>query len=1044
MAADTAYQKAEELIEQARRDGTTKLDLRNMGLTEVPEAIGQLTRLQELYLSNDPFDISSKANNQISSLPEAIGQLSRLQVLSLSGNSISSWPEAIGRLTRLQQLDIRENSISSLPEAIGQLTRLQKLDLSNDMRDIRDIFFDRRKAKNQISSLPEAIGQLSGLQVLNLGRNSISSLPEAIGQLSGLQVLHLDENSISSLPEAIGQLSGLQKLYLQGNSISSLPEAIGQLSQLHVLRLGENRIGSLPEALSQLSQLQVLLLEGNPLNPQFAAAYSQGTEVLLGYLRSIAQDPVRSNEAKLILVGEGEVGKTSLLGALRGDPWEENRPTTHGIEIKPVTVKDPHRDTEIKLNGWDFGGQPVYRPTHQLFFSAPAVYLVVWKPREGPQQGFVEDWINLIKRRAPEAKILVVATHGGPDERQPDIDSYEIIHRFGKDTVLNCLHVDSNPHATDNGIDELKEAIARIAADLPGVRDKVPAKWQQLRAELEGREEAYLSKQQVVELGAKHGMDEKEADLYLLLAHTLGHIIHYRNDTVLQDTVILKPDWLTKALSFVLDDKETRKNRGLVKLSRLNQLWHDPQRPETERYPVEFHGKFLKLMELFDISYPVKEPSSTEPGDSQFLIAQLLSDTRPDTLPGWGENPEQGDKQKQQICSIVDEKGKSAEAEGLFYRLIVRLHKYSLGREDHRQSIHWRRGLLLDDDYNGRALLEYRGTDLWITVRGAFPEYFIGVLIAEVKWLVGDFWKGLECQVMVPCISPCGQDRPGTGLFKVEQLIKSRKRGRKEFPCSICDDVWQDIEQLLGNAPSSTPIEEQQALLRRELASQTDQLRQWFEQQLSKNQERILSQIDLQFTQLQGRLVDEGKDGPRLFSFQPVDPGFLDRPKWVSAKFQLTLWCEHSRQPLPVLNPQDPKRGVYELEIERKWLVKAKPLFELMTTTLRLVLPVAGAATKLVLDDRSYGAIQEELELGQKALDATVQGSSKLLEGSGDEAAAWESRGGVQRGEGGMLRALHAILKEKDPTFGGLVRVQNKRREFLWVHPRFQHEDDYI
>jgi acetyl esterase/lipase len=38
------------------------------------------------------------------------------------------------------------------------------------------------------------------------------------------------------------------------------------------------------------------------------------------------------------------------------------------------------------------------------------------------QQGFVKEWIKLVKHREPEAKILVVATHGGPKERQPDID----------------------------------------------------------------------------------------------------------------------------------------------------------------------------------------------------------------------------------------------------------------------------------------------------------------------------------------------------------------------------------------------------------------------------------------------------------------------------------------------------------------------------------------------------------------------------------------------------------------------------------------------
>jgi len=35
------------------------------------------------------------------------------------------------------------------------------------------------------------------------------------------------------------------------------------------------------------------------------------------------------------------------------------------------------------------------------------------------------------------------------------------------------------------------------------------------------------------------------------------------------------------------------------------------------------------------------------------------------------------------------------------------------------------------------------------------------------------------------------------------------------------------------------------------------------------------------------------------------------------------------------------------------------------------------------------------------------------------------------------LRELHALLKAKDPGLGGLVRVLNKRQEFLWVHEKF-------
>src|SRR6185295_12951981 len=117
----------------------------------------------------------------------------------------------------------------------------------------------------------------------------------------------------------------------------------------------------------RIDALRELHLANNPLNPELAAAYEEGLDAVKRYLRAKAEQQIVLNEAKLILVGEGEVGKSCLLGVLRGDPWEklEGLPSTHGIEIKPVKVTDSKSGSEITLNGWDFGGQRVYRPTHQ-------------------------------------------------------------------------------------------------------------------------------------------------------------------------------------------------------------------------------------------------------------------------------------------------------------------------------------------------------------------------------------------------------------------------------------------------------------------------------------------------------------------------------------------------------------------------------------------------------------------------------------------------------------------------------------------------------
>nr|WP_263432590.1 COR domain-containing protein [Nostoc sp. MS1] len=946
-------------------------------------------------------------------------------------------PEAIASLSGLQRLDLSKNQLTELPEWLGHLTKLKELHVWG----------------NPLTTLPAQISELLDLETFSFNSSEITELPATVFQLKSLKWLDISGyENLAVLSKAIENLSKLENLHLTSSKVTNIPEEVGSLINLKTLDLSNNNLTDIPTSLAQLEYVEQLELNGNPLNPDLAAAYNQGFEAVRQYLRAKAEAQVTLNEAKLILIGEGEVGKSCLLGALRGDKWVDGRPTTHGIEIKPVIVTDPDTGTEITLNGWDFGGQRVYRPTHQLFFSAPAVYLVVWKPREGPQQGFVKEWITLIKNREPDAKVLVVATHGGPGQRQPDIDRQEILAQFGSDTVLDFFYVDSKlkDNTTDcTGLAQLKDAIARVAASLPEMGRSVPAKWQQVRETLQISDKPYLLYKDVIAICAEHGIDEKQAELFLRISHTLGHFIHYHYDPTLRDIVILKPDWLAKAISFVLDDKMTRDRNGLVEFEHLSELWSNPPFEGEEGYPKQLHPIFLRLMERFDLSYKVvfdpAEPSTTS------LIAQLVPDQRPE-LPNWGEQPEPGDRQQVQICRIVDSRGQFEVAEGLFYQLIVRLHKYSLGRKNYADSIHWQRGLMLDNDYNGRALLEYVGTDVKITVRAAYPERFLSYLTEDIKWLVENFWEGLRCNVMVPCIASCGMNTPGNGLFEVQKLIDSKKKNRHDYPCPVsgCGE-WQNIDQLLNNAPISQPpsqaigIEQVQSILKEELKvirrdlvilDRRDEERF---QKLSQEQRTILSQVDQEFAALMQMLTDEAKDGPRLFSFKPVDPKFFDRPKWMSAKFQLTLWCEHARQPLPALNPHDQKKGVYEIELRREWFTKAVPFLKLLTGTLSLVLPVAGSATKLMLDDTTYKGIEEQLDLGQKAIESTLKGGDMALAGDFKSDSRF-LEGDAIRAQGSILRELHALLKEKDPSFGGLVRVQNKRREFLWVHPQFVDE----
>jgi hypothetical protein len=120
--------------------------------------------------------------------------------------------------------------------------------------------------------------------------------------------------------------------------------------------------------------------------------------------------------------------------------------------------------------------------------------------------------------------------------------------------------------------------------------------------------------------------------------------------------------------------------------------------------------------------------------------------------------------------------------------------------------------------------------------------------------------------------------------------------------------------------------------------------------------------------------------------------------------------------------------------------VKAAPFLKMLTGILSLALPVASSATKMIMDDAAYKAIEKQLDLGQKTLDAAFKGGEKVGEWMAHSDAPDLEHGKGIRADGASLRQLQVWLKEEDPGFGGLVRVQNRRKEFLWVHPQFAGE----
>ena len=135
-----------------------------------PLEVGVQTWLgNELYIWVATFTQNgvNGVNQQLTQLPEDIGQLANLKQLYLEWNNLTSLPSSFSQLSNLENLAISNNWLIALPNDFGNLTELSFLDLGY----------------NQITEIPESIGNLQNIEYLWLFNNQLSSVPETICDL---------------------------------------------------------------------------------------------------------------------------------------------------------------------------------------------------------------------------------------------------------------------------------------------------------------------------------------------------------------------------------------------------------------------------------------------------------------------------------------------------------------------------------------------------------------------------------------------------------------------------------------------------------------------------------------------------------------------------------------------------------------------------------------------------------------------------------------------------------------------------------------------
>jgi internalin A len=643
----------------------------------------------------------------------------------MNANEQKAYDEALSRIKKCLEekkvvLDISDLGINKIPLEISQLTQLQLLDLSG----------------NRITEIPESISNLTSLRTIYLFNNQITEIPESISNLTSLQSLHLSGNEITEIPESISNLTSLQNLQLSFNEITEIPISIDKLASLRILNLSYNHITGIPESI--LSQ------------------YDK-PKVILDYYFRLRRGARPLNEAKLILVGRGGVGKSTLIERLVHNRFETGKKMTEGIEITHWDFK--LRNEKVRLNIWDFGGQEINHATHQFFLTERSLYLLVLNGRGNLEDADAEYWLKLINSWGKDSPVIVVLNK--IKEFPFDINRTGLQRDYP--AIKAIIKTDCEDPAP--GIDDLRQTIERETDRLENLRDKFPAAWFSIKEKLAKPDKDFLSfdeyKKICEELGEK---DEEAQERLAWYLHRLGIALNYKDDPRLQDTHVLNPHWVTNGIYKILNSQKLKEQKGVIHLRDLNGIF------KNGAYPPYMRRFLLDLMKKFELCFSFTDD------ECRYLIPELLDKNEPD-----------------ETAEFVREECLNFEyhypvlTEGLLPRFIVRTHNLSEGLP------RWRTGVVLQ--FEGCLALvkaDVQDKKVFISIKGKARDARRR-LLAVIRYEFEAIHRHLEPKEMVPL------PRYPSVVVPYSKLLVLEKNNVRPLVEVIGEEVKEfDVQELLN------------------------------------------------------------------------------------------------------------------------------------------------------------------------------------------------------------------------------------------------------
>eukprot|EP01102_Stenamoeba_stenopodia_P010656 TRINITY_DN3237_c0_g1_i5.p1 TRINITY_DN3237_c0_g1~~TRINITY_DN3237_c0_g1_i5.p1 ORF type:complete len:1193 (+),score=204.69 TRINITY_DN3237_c0_g1_i5:671-4249(+) len=652
---------------------------------------------------------------------------------------------------------------------------------------------------NEITVIPHHIQNLTNLIHLDLSDNKINFVAPVIESLKSLKTLILSNNGIEFLPEGLGSLSDLTSLDISGNELRELPESISRMKSLVELNISNNKLEVLPTWLGMLRHLKDFKFEKNRLRSKLIPKeiIARGSQAVLSFLRAKAQDCIKCCRMKLMLVGQGNVGKTSLLTALQSKSGKRKKGTdnmaTDGIDISTWQVKTKKDTAETKMihfSAWDFAGQEVYYSTHGFFLSTRAVYLLVYDLTKTLDACRVPYWLQSIHAHTGGCvPVVLVGTH--VDDKICTNEYVETVsERVAKLIDSLTFPIDIKYHivvstAKGTGIKDLKKKLVEVALELPYMPEEIPKSYLIMEEKIQNKISGAVAVPTVnwkefEAIARESSIPEEDALTAAEFLSDLGVVQYFKS--INEDVVILDPQWITKMFATLVTARANLAKEGIVCRSFLSQLWTEPS------YPKSLHPFLLKLLETFEIVYSIDE--------EQILVPCLLGEERMKNRAI--ESTFSADFTYQDnifsryyLLTFIPI--------GFFSRLLVK----SMSCLKWKVTDYWKNGVALNEDTNNLILeLDEARKEMTLRVRGRNPLPAFLAIVEAIDTLLSESLQ-VKSKTFAACPHCLRREKThasdSVNKISLELLENAVNDKKTTIPCKM--ELGMEYTKTMADAP---------------------------------------------------------------------------------------------------------------------------------------------------------------------------------------------------------------------------------------------------